>query len=138
MTNRASRFLRTNTTTNSGTMTVVVPAATLVANDDAGPFDERTQGLTLTAVTPGPDTHGTVALAGGNVTFVPEAGFAGTAVIGYTVCDDGTTNGAPDPRCAASDSDLSKSMRRPADSRRCRRPLPSQSPGPTPARERSP
>jgi RHS repeat-associated protein len=84
---------------------VTVAAATLAANDDAGPFDERFQVLNVTAVAAGPETHGTVTLAGGTVTFVPDDGFSGTAVIGYTVCDNGTTDGAADPSCA--DSTLS-------------------------------
>jgi YD repeat-containing protein len=65
-----------------------------------GPFDERFQTLTVTAVTAGPDTNGTVALAGDTITYVPEPRFTGTAVMAYTVCDDGTTNGAPDAHCA--------------------------------------
>ncbi len=84
---------------------VDIPTATLTGNDDAGPFDERAEHLTVTAVASGAETHGTVALAGATVTFTPEPGFTGTAVVGYTVCDDGTTNGAADPRCA--DSTLS-------------------------------
>ncbi len=42
---------------------------------------------------------GRVELAAGVVTYVAEAGFAGTATFTYRVCDDGTTAGTPDPQC---------------------------------------
>ncbi len=42
----------------------------------------------------GPFTHGTVTFAGGVVTYLPDADFVGNATIPYTVCDNGTTNGA--------------------------------------------
>ena len=38
-------------------------------------------------------------LADGTITYVPDTGFAGPATFTYTVCDDGTTNAAPDPLC---------------------------------------
>ncbi|MFL5931617.1 MAG: Ig-like domain-containing protein [Gaiellaceae bacterium] len=79
--------------------TASVAATTLLRNDSAGPFDERGQVLTIPAVTATPDTHGTVALIDGAVTYEPEAGFTGTAKVLYTLCDNGTTNGAADPRC---------------------------------------
>ena len=41
-----------------------VTFSTLLANDGPGPFDERDQTLTVTAVTPGPDTHGSVQIVG--------------------------------------------------------------------------
>jgi RHS repeat-associated protein len=85
--------------------TVSVAATTLLANDSAGPFDERGQPLAITGVTATPDTHGTVSLADGAVTYEPDAGFTGTAKVLYTACDDGTSNGQPDPRCA--DGELS-------------------------------
>ena len=76
--------------------------ATLLANDVAGPSNEAGQALAVTAVAAGADTHGTVTLADGTITYTPDAGFAGTATFTYTVCDNGTTDAAPDPRCAAS------------------------------------
>ncbi len=79
---------------------VTVAATQLASNDSPGPFDENGQKLTVTAVAATADTHGTVALAGGNVTYTPAGGFAGTASMTYTVCDDGTTAGQPDPQCA--------------------------------------
>jgi RHS repeat-associated protein len=94
-----------NTVTARAGQQVMVAATTLAANDDPGPFNETGQTLTVTAVTPGPETHGTAVLVGGTVTFTPEPGFTGTAVIGYTVCDNGTTGGLAAPLCA--DSTLS-------------------------------
>ena len=76
-----------------------VSAATLVRNDTAGPFDERGQTLAVTAVSGTSDTHGSVTLDDGAVTYEPETGFQGTARVAYTLCDDGTTNGQADPRC---------------------------------------
>ena len=70
-------------------------------NDDAGPFDEAAQiadrhrgdrqGRTRTAPSYWPT---------GNVTYTPDPGFIGTAVIAYTVCDDGTTDWCSRTRCA--------------------------------------
>jgi cysteine-rich repeat protein len=60
---------------------LVLAVATLLDNDldrDGGP-------LTVTAV--GAPEHGTVALAGTTVTFVPEPDFAGAARFAYTVSD---------------------------------------------------
>jgi RHS repeat-associated protein len=80
----------------------VVPTSFLLANDVAGPFNESNQTLTVTAATAGAATHGTVTLSAAGVTYTPDPGFAGTSVIPYTVCDNGTTNGQPDPRCSDS------------------------------------
>jgi hypothetical protein len=62
-------------------MPLVFPAASLTAND----FDPEDQPLSITGVTGG--TNGTVALASGNVTFTPTAGFSGTGQFTYTVSD---------------------------------------------------
>jgi DNA/RNA endonuclease G (NUC1) len=76
------------------------PASDLTANDNAGPANESSQTLTVTTVTSGANTHGTVSLASGTVTYTPAANYNGAASFTYTVCDDGTTNGSPDPKCA--------------------------------------
>jgi RHS repeat-associated protein len=80
----------------------VVPTSFLLANDVAGPFNESNQTLTVSSVTAGAATHGTVTLTAAGVTYTPDAGFTGTSIIPYTVCDNGTTNGQPDPRCSNS------------------------------------
>jgi RHS repeat-associated protein len=80
----------------------VVPTSFLLANDVAGPFNESNQTLTVTSATAGAATHGTVTLTAAGVTYTPDAGFTGTSIIPYTVCDNGTTNGQPDPRCSDS------------------------------------
>ena len=74
--------------------------------------------LTVTAVTAGADTHGTVSLVAGVVTYVPDPGFTGTGVVGYTVCDNGTTNGNADPRCADSTLSIVLNGDRPRTTRR--------------------
>ena len=76
-------------------------AADLLRNDAPGPGDEFDQTLSLTTVDATSDTHGTVSRAAGSmITYVADAAFAGTATFRYTACDDGTTAGRPDPRCA--------------------------------------
>jgi hypothetical protein len=79
---------------DSGTRTI--PIATLLANDSAGPANESGQTLTLTAV--GGAVGGTVAFDATNVYFTPAADFNGAASFQYTVTDNGTTNGAADPK----------------------------------------
>ena len=66
-----------------------------------GPANEADQALTVTAVTAGAGhaRHGRRSPAARSRTS-PDAGFAGTATFAYTVCDDGTTAGQPDPLCA--------------------------------------
>src|SRR5919109_3382738 len=76
------------------------PASDLAANDSTGAANESGQTLTVTAVNTTAGTHGTVSLAGGKVTYSPAANFNGTAGFTYTVCDNGTTNGASASGCA--------------------------------------
>src|SRR5207253_930078 len=80
--------------------TLNFPASDLTANDSAGPSDESGQTLTVSSVTATANTHGTVSLSSGMVSYVPEANYNGTASFDYQVCDNGTTNGAADPKCA--------------------------------------
>ena len=79
---------------------LVFPAAGLVLNDSKGPANESGQTLTVTAVTATLDTHGTVSLTAGDVTYTPAADYNGPASFEYTLTDDGTTNGAADPKTA--------------------------------------
>ncbi|HET7434298.1 MAG TPA: Ig-like domain-containing protein [Thermoanaerobaculia bacterium] len=74
-------------------------ASTLTTNDSKGPANEAGQTLTVTAV--GSATNGTVSLVAGNITFTPAANFSGSASFQYTVTDDGTTNGAADPKTSS-------------------------------------
>jgi endonuclease G len=74
-------------------------ASMLVANDVAGPANEQGQTLTVTAVSATADTHGTVALNDGQVSYVPELNYNGAASFTYRVCDNGVTNGLSDPQC---------------------------------------
>ena len=54
----------------------------------------------MTSVTATGNTHGTVSLVGGEVTYVPEANFNGPASFTYQVCDNGISADVPDPKCA--------------------------------------
>jgi VCBS repeat-containing protein len=65
---------------------LVIPVATLLGND--GDVDNPV--LSITAV--GGAVNGTVSLAGGNVTFTPNAGFSGAASFTYTVSDGTLTD----------------------------------------------
>jgi RHS repeat-associated protein len=79
---------------------LTIPAVTLLTNDTPGPANESNQTLTVTAVTASPASHGTATLDNGTITYTPDVGYTGAATLTYTVCDNGTTNGQPDPRCA--------------------------------------
>jgi len=71
----------------------------LTTNDSAGP-GEGLQSLTVTTVTQTADTHGSVALNAGIVTYTPDSNYHGPASFTYQVCDNGTTNGSLDTKCA--------------------------------------
>src|SRR5215467_5370543 len=68
----------------------------MTANDSAGPPNESAQTLNITNVSNA--VGGTVAIVNGHVEFTPTANFDGAASFDYTVTDNGTTNGAPDPK----------------------------------------
>jgi hypothetical protein len=51
--------------------------------------------LSVIAVDPTANTHGSASLASGTITYVPDAGFHGPADFEYTVCDDGTSHQPP-------------------------------------------
>jgi hypothetical protein len=69
-----------------------------------GPENELDQTLTIiAAVLTSPEgTGGVVEVSadGRSIMFTPPEGFTGQAIVTYTVQDDGTTNGEPDPRTA--------------------------------------
>ena len=89
---------------DSGTTTqgeaLTLATADLLANDTPGPANESEQHLALTAVSASAAAHGEVLLSGSAITYTPAPDFSGTASFTYTVCDDGVTNGQPDPLCA--------------------------------------
>ena len=76
---------------------LVFAASTLTTNDSAGPANESSQTLTVTAVSPASAQGGTVTLVGGTITYTPPANYNGPDSFTYTVSDDGTTNGASAP-----------------------------------------
>jgi hypothetical protein len=75
-------------------------AADLTLNDSTGPANESSQALTVASVTPGGNTHGSVTLTNGSISYSPDQNYNGAASFGYQVCDDGNTNGAPDSKCS--------------------------------------
>ncbi|WP_048707778.1 tandem-95 repeat protein [Microvirga massiliensis] len=81
---------------DEGSGVIVIEFADLLGNDVAGPANEAGQQLEIVAVSN--PTGGTVAIVDGRIHFTPDAGFNGTARFEYTVRDNGTTNGSPDPR----------------------------------------
>jgi endonuclease G len=76
------------------------PAGDLTANDSAGPANESGQTLTVSSVTATVNTHGSVSLNSGTVSYSPAANYNGPATFDYQVCDNGTTNGSPASKCA--------------------------------------
>jgi hypothetical protein len=84
-----------------------VAAAQLLANDIPGPANELGQAMTITAVAATANTHGTVSLAGGVITYTPDPNYSGPASFTYTMSDAGTTNGVADPRTASTTANLS-------------------------------
>jgi VCBS repeat-containing protein len=73
-----------------------IPFTTLLANDLKGPANESGQTLTIVAVDSA--VGGTVSIVGTDVVFAPTADYNGPAGFVYTLVDNGTTNGQPDPK----------------------------------------
>src|SRR5205823_551594 len=71
----------------------------VLANDIPGPIDDAGQTLTVTGVT-SPANGTAVINANGTITYTPSGYFNGTDSFTYTICDNGTTGGVPDPLCA--------------------------------------
>ncbi|HJP91818.1 MAG TPA: DNA/RNA non-specific endonuclease [Pyrinomonadaceae bacterium] len=82
-------------------VTLQFNASDLSANDSAGPANENVQTLTVTSVSSTADTHGTVSLSSGVVSYSPDQNYNGPASFTYQVCDNGTTGGASDPKCTS-------------------------------------
>src|ERR671912_661399 len=74
--------------TNEDTALVFL-ATDLLGNDSTGPANESGQTLTVIAVTVTANTHGTVSLTAGQITYTPAANFNGPASFEYTVQDNG-------------------------------------------------
>jgi Bacterial Ig domain/Calx-beta domain/Bacterial cadherin-like domain len=86
----------TLTSVNEDSGTRIIPFANLLANDTKGPANESGQTITVTNVSSA--VGGTVFINGTNVEFTPAANFSGSASFNYTITDNGTTNGASDPK----------------------------------------
>ncbi|WP_260845773.1 tandem-95 repeat protein [Paenibacillus sp. Y412MC10] len=78
---------------------VEIPIDELLFNDSKGASNESGQTLSIV-----PDSltaaHGTAVLDGDSIVFTPAPNYFGPAEISYTVTDNGTTDGSPDPKTA--------------------------------------
>src|SRR5262249_15820996 len=74
-----------------------IPISLLLANDRVGPANESDQTLTITIRSA---IGGSAILSGQNVIFTPAQDYNGPAGFVYTVQDNGTTDGVPDPKSA--------------------------------------
>ena len=72
----------------------IISFASLTANDSKGSVTENAQSLTIISV--GNATGGTVSISGTDVIFAPTHNFNGQAGFEYTVQDNGTTRGVND------------------------------------------
>ncbi|MBX7207786.1 MAG: tandem-95 repeat protein [Verrucomicrobiaceae bacterium] len=70
--------------------------ASLLGNDSKGPANESGQSLTIISVSGA--TGGTAVINGSNIDFTPTPDYFGPAGFTYTLRDNGTTNGAADPK----------------------------------------
>ncbi len=71
-------------------------AIDVLANDSAGPANESTQTLTIGTI--GTPANGTAVLELDKIRYTPAANFNGSDSFTYEVTDNGTTNGAADPK----------------------------------------
>jgi CSLREA domain-containing protein len=76
-----------------------IPFSVLTANDSPGPPNES--GQTLIVKTVSNPVGITVSIVGSTVRFTPLPDYNGPASFKYTVEDNGTTNGVPDPKTSA-------------------------------------
>lgn len=79
-----------------------IPIASLIGDDSAGPADENGQVLVLAEISNA--AGGTLTSDATNLYFTPTADYNGAASFQYTVIDNGTTDGAADPRTSVAGS----------------------------------
>ncbi|HLX60581.1 MAG TPA: Ig-like domain-containing protein [Planctomycetota bacterium] len=91
-------ILNPDTVTTPEDAPLDVAASFLLLNDAPGPDNESSQTLTVTAVSATSTQGGTVVLNGAIVSYTPPLHFYGADTFIYTATDNGTTNGAPDPK----------------------------------------
>src|SRR6185436_2214230 len=77
----------------------IIQFSTLLSNDSRGPANESGQTITVKSVSN--PVGGTVSIVGNTVRFLLAPNFHGEAFFKYTIEDNGTTNGLPDPKTSA-------------------------------------
>ncbi len=82
---------------NEDSAPIVIPVATLLANDSKGADNESLQMLTISSVFTSV-IGGTVQLVGADVVFTPTANYSGPASFNYSVTDNGTNGGMASPQ----------------------------------------
>lgn len=93
----------------------IIPFSDLTTNDNRGAANESAQTLSVTSVTNPVGGTATLDIPNSRVLFTPNADFHGTASFDYTVIDNGTTNGASDPKSSAAAGTASFSVTPVAD-----------------------
>jgi hypothetical protein len=78
---------------------LTVAISSLLLKDAPGPANESGQAVNFIAL--GDAVGGTVQIDNTNIVFTPTPNFNGLASFAYTIEDDGTTAGSPDPQSAA-------------------------------------
>lgn len=91
----------------------IISFGELLENDSKGAAQERNQTLTITSVTR--VSGGNVRINGENVVFTPDQNYRGIASFEYTIADNGTTEGAPDPLSSTTPGIVSFTIQAPAD-----------------------
>jgi hypothetical protein len=77
----------------------IVLFSTLLVNDSP-PTTENTQTISVTSISNPVGGVATLDIPNSRVLFTPNPDFNGTAGFDYTITDNGTTNGSPDPKTA--------------------------------------
>ncbi|MFK7738454.1 MAG: tandem-95 repeat protein [Pirellulaceae bacterium] len=77
--------------------TGTIAISTLLANDSPGPADEAGQTVVFKSVDPTSTNGGNIVVDGDNIVYTPPADFVGTDTFVYTIEDNGTSGGVPDP-----------------------------------------
>gem|GEM_PF-2632698 len=79
---------------------IEIVSLNLTGNDSKGPANESGQSLTIVGVSATSAAGASVSLVNGNVRYQSPLNYNGVDTFTYTIQDNGTTNGQPDPKTA--------------------------------------